>query len=257
MVSVIMPAYNAEKYLAEAVESVRDQTYRDWELLILDDGSVDGTATLAMRYDQQDERIRYIKNPRNMGVAATRNRGVQNSRGEWIAFLDSDDCWKPEKLACQLGTADQKNASFLFTGSAFMDEHGRRLDYQLKVPEQVGFGELAKQNVVSCSSVLIRKDLIVAYPMHGGNVHEDFVVWLKLLREQNIRAVGVNKPLLIYRLSAASKSGNKWKAAGMNWNVYKAVGLPWYLCCYYQACYAWRNVKKYAAIRKSRRQLDE
>lgn len=253
MVSIVMPAYNAAGYLNESVESVVHQTYGDWELLILDDASEDGTAQMATEWMQRDARIRYVKNEENLGVAATRNRGVALAKGEWIAFLDSDDAWEPEKLNRQLETAKRQQSSFLFTGSAFMDEMGKRLDYILTVPERIGFGELAKQNVVSCSSVLIRKELIAVYPMQGRRIHEDFVVWLRILKERKMEAVGVNEPLLIYRLSAASKSGNKWKAAGMNWRVYREIQLPLLLCCYYQWCYAVRGLKKYAGIRKSRR----
>lgn len=253
MVSVVMPAYNAAKYLKESVESVMAQTYRDWELLILDDGSSDETAQIAKELEVQDERIRYVRNPENLGVAATRNRGVSLAGGEWIAFLDSDDGWEPEKLERQLEAAKRQQSPFLFTGSAFMDTQGQRLSYLLPVPERIGFSELAKQNVISCSSVLIRKKLIEAYPMQGRRIHEDFVVWLRILRERKMEAVGVNQPLLIYRLSADSKSGNKWKAAGMNWLVYREIRLPFVLCCYYQICYAVRGLRKYAGIRKSRR----
>ena len=143
MVSIVMPAYNAAKYLNESVESVVHQTYGDWELLILDDASEDGTAQMATEWMQRDARIRYVKNEENLGVAATRNRGVALAKGEWIAFLDSDDAWEPEKLNRQLETAKRQQSSFLFTGSAFMDEMGKRLDYILTVPERIGFGELA------------------------------------------------------------------------------------------------------------------
>ena len=98
LVSVIMPAYNAEKYIEEAVSSVLSQTYKNWELLILDDCSSDCTAEIAEYFASLDTRIRLLRNPQNMGVAKTRNRGFDIAKGEWIALLDSDDVWHSDKL---------------------------------------------------------------------------------------------------------------------------------------------------------------
>lgn len=102
LVSVIMPAYNAEKYIEEAVSSVLSQTYKNWELLILDDCSSDCTAEIAEYFASLDTRIRLLRNPQNMGVAKTRNRGFDIAKGEWIALLDSDDVWHSDKLEKQL-----------------------------------------------------------------------------------------------------------------------------------------------------------
>ena len=246
MVSIVMPTYNAVKYIQGAVESVLRQTYTDWELLIVDDGSTDGTEQMIQNLIKMDERVKLVKNRENIGVAETRNRGVELAKGEWIAFLDSDDIWHPNKLQEQLELYQRNGMPFIFTGSGFMDENGKLLNYELSVPQIIGYKELLKQNVISCSSVLIKKELAKKYPMeHSEKMHEDFAVWLSILKQEHIKAAGVNKPLLIYRISEKSKSGNKWKASVMTFRVYRYIGLSIITAVYYWLCYVYRSVKKY------------
>ena len=246
MVSIVMPTYNAVKYIQGAVESVLRQTYTDWELLIVDDGSTDGTEQMIQNLIKMDERVKLVKNRENIGVAETRNRGVELAKGEWIAFLDSDDIWHPNKLQEQLELYQRNGMPFIFTGSGFMDESGKLLNYELSVPQIIGYRELLKQNVISCSSVLIKKELAKKYPMeHSEKMHEDFAVWLSILKQEHIKAAGVNKPLLIYRISEKSKSGNKWKASVMTFRVYRYIGLSIIPAVYYWLCYVCRSVKKY------------
>lgn len=142
-----------------------------------------------------------------------------------------------------------KKAVFLFTASAFMDEEGSRSTYILNVPSTIGFRELLKQNIISCSSVLIKKELAQRYPMvQDPNVHEDFVAWLKILKQEKIEAYGINQPLLIYRMHRNSKSGNKRKAARMTFLAYQRAGVGLFLSCYSFLCYAVRSIKKYSKI---------
>lgn len=115
LVSVIMPCYNAQDYLEEAIVSVIGQTWTDWELLVIDDGSKDQSKAIAERWAKTDSRIRAISNPQNIGVSKTRNRGIDMASGEWIAFLDSDDVWESEKLTKQLKLAKKENSHFIFT----------------------------------------------------------------------------------------------------------------------------------------------
>lgn len=249
-VSIIMPAYNAERTLPASIESVIAQTWTDWELIVVDDCSADGTADVILQYEDRDPRIHHIRNAKNSGVACSRNTGVQRAKGNWVAFLDSDDCWAPEKLALQLDFARHMHADFTFTGSAFMDAHGNPLSYRLPVPIQVSFRQLLKQNIISCSSVMIRRDLIRRYPMESDRMHEDFAVWLQILRDNRLDAYGLDQPLLIYRLSATSKSGNKLKAAGMTFRVYRHIGLSLPAAIYYWCWYTVRSLRKYRQLKK-------
>ena len=249
LVSIVMPAYNCEKTLAASVESVLRQSVANWELLILDDGSKDGTWALIQRLAEKDSRIRAIQNEENMGVGRTRNRGVSLAKGDWIAFLDSDDLWTPDKLEKQLALASaHPETGLFFTGSGFIRADGKPLDYVLHVPACIDRRQLLKQNLISCSSTLVKKQLLEKYPMPAGAaLHEDFAVWLWILGEEPV-ARGIDEPLLIYRRSAQSKSGNKWKAAGMNWNTYRAVGLRPLQAAYYMAWYTAKGLKKYSSL---------
>lgn len=250
MISIIMPAYNAAHYIEEAIQSVLKQTYTDWELLIIDDCSTDQTREIAESYAHAYPNIHYHRNKENCGAAETRNYGITLASGEWIAFLDSDDCWAQKKLELQIRTAQEKQAQFLFTGSAFIDEKSQPLNYYLPAPVSIGYRELLKQNVISCSSVMIQKKLIQKYPMkHASKLHEDFAVWLQILREQHIYAYGIDQPLLIYRISTHSKSGNKLKAAVMTFRVYRYLNLKLFPACYYWICYTIRSLKKYRHLK--------
>ena len=244
LISVIMPAYNAEKTLARAVESVLAQTYPFFELLVIDDCSQDQTAVLADRYAQGDSRMRVLKNVNNLGVSGSRHVGVEAARGAWLAFLDSDDAWTPLKLEKQVAIQKQHHAKLIFTGSAFMDADGCALDWILHVPEQIGYRKLLRQNLVSNSSVLIAKDCYLRNESAGDDMHEDFTCWLKLLRSGET-AYGIDEPLLVYRLNPNSKSGNKLRAAKMNWNTYRAVGMNLLEASYYMVWYAINGLKKY------------
>ena len=153
-ISIIMPAYNAEKYISDAIQSVQRQTWADWELIIIDDCSSDHTASIVAACQQQDARIRCFCNPHNMGVAQSRNRGIQLAHGEWIAFLDSDDLWTPEKLEHQLAFALRMHSDFTFTGSSFINEDSLPLSHCLEVPLQLSYRQLLKQNLISCSRCL-------------------------------------------------------------------------------------------------------
>lgn len=226
-ISIIVPAYNCEKYLEETVESVIAQTWQDWEMLILDDCSKDSTYEKMRELARRDSRIRIFRNPQNMGAAATRNRGICKAKGEWIAFLDSDDLWAEKKLEKQIHLQKQnQDAVFIFTGSAFIEDDGMTIAHVLHVPKQVDRKTLLRQNVISCSSVLIRKEYLLEVPMpEEEGIHEDFAAWLEILKKVPY-AYGIDEPMLIYRRALSSKSGKKGKSAVMNWNTYVQAGIP-------------------------------
>lgn len=244
LVSVIMPAYNAEKTLPMAVESVLNQTYRDLELIIVDDASSDKTVEVARSYAIGDDRVRIICNKKNIGVSKTRHKAVDAARGEWIAFLDSDDAWKESKLEKQIVLQQEIKGKLIFTGSAFMNENGKEMEWVLHVPLEISYKKLLKQNLISNSSVLVERQIYQRYETIGDEIHEDFACWIKMLRS-GIRAFGIDEPLLIYRVSSTSKSGNKLNAAKMNWNTYRVVGMNVFSASYYMIWYVINGLKKY------------
>ncbi len=250
LISIIMAAYNSEKTIEQAISSVIAQTYPQFELLVIDDCSTDNTAALIERLAQRDSRIRLIRNEKNSGVSYTRKRGLKEACGEWIAILDSDDAWRPNKLEKQIALQQEKNADLLYTGSAFMGSNGNAIDYILHAPAEIDYRRLLKQNLISNSSVLVRKTLYVKYYAIGDNMHEDFAMWLQMLKAGNV-AYGVDEPLLVYRLAKSSKSGNKFQAAKMNWNTYRHVGLNVISAAFYECCYVVKGVLKYKNLKHS------
>lgn len=248
LISVIMAAYNAEATIRQSIQSVLNQTYSNLELLVIDDCSRDGTATLAEKIAKTDSRVRLIFNEKNSGVSYTRKHGLKEAKGEWIAILDSDDAWAPKKLEKQIKLQEKTNADLLFTGSAFMDSEGNPINWYLHAPAEITYRQLLKQNVLSNSSALVRKELYAKHYAVGDGMHEDFAIWLGILKEDR-KAYGVDEPLLIYRIARSSKSGNKVKAAKMNWNTYRYIGLNPVEAIYYEAWYIIRGVMKYKNLK--------
>lgn len=239
-----MAAYNAEKTIGVAVDSVLCQTYNDYELIIVNDCSSDNTAAIITKFAQIDNRIKIINNDVNKGVSFSRYAGLKEASGEWIAILDSDDAWKPDKLEKQLLIQTATDADIIYTGSAFMNSEGSPIEWILNVPSEVSYKRLLKQNIISNSSAMVRKSLYCDYYASGDNMHEDFATWLGILKA-GYKAVGVNEPLLIYRLTKSSKSGNKVKSAKMNLNTYKYIGLNPIESAYYMCWYIFNGIKKY------------
>lgn len=243
-----MAAYNAENTIGQAITSVIQQTYTDFELIIINDCSTDRTVDVINEFIKRDTRIILINNSKNMGVSYTRKHGLDEAKGSWIAILDSDDLWLPEKLAKQVEFQKKTNADLLYTGSGFMNVDGKQINWKLNVPEVITYRQLLKQNILSNSSALVRKDLYEKYYVIGDDMHEDFAIWLQILRN-GIKAYGINEPLLIYRLDDKSKSGNKLKAAMMNWSTYRYIGLNLLEAAYYEFWYAINGLCKYKHFR--------
>ena len=170
LISIIMAAYSAEKTIERAISSVLNQTYPHFELLVVNDCSKDGTAKLVESIATRDNRVRLISNKKNSGVSYTRKHGLDEARGEWIAILDSDDAWAPEKLEKQIALQEKMNADLLFTGSAFMDADGQPIDWYLSAPAEVSYRQLLKQNVLSNSSALVRKELYAKHYAVGDGM---------------------------------------------------------------------------------------
>ena len=243
-ISIIMPAYNAEATISESIQSVLSQTYGEWELIIIDDCSTDHTPTIIKTFLATEQRITYVRNEDNKGVAFSRNRGVSIARGELIAFLDADDLMTPNKLDEQIPFMFKHNAPITYTASTFMDAVGKKYHYILPVRFKLTYQELLGQNLMSCSSVIVKKEWLTKYPFpEQPNIHEDFVVWLRIVKEVGC-AYGLNEPLLTYRLSATSKSANRMTSAAMNYNVYRYIGYKPIGSAFMMLRYAVHSIKK-------------
>ncbi|MBQ6834703.1 MAG: glycosyltransferase family 2 protein [Lachnospiraceae bacterium] len=221
LVSVIIPAYNCEKYISKAIYSALSQDV-PLEVLVLNDCATDGTEAAVRPYLDNPE-VRYIKNEQNMGVAKTRNRGVQLARGKYVAFLDSDDWWEHDKLKKQLARIEAEKVVLCCTGRDLMNPDGSFMGKYIPVSEKITYRSLLKHNCINCSSVLLRRDVALEFPMDYEDSHEDYITWLKILKKYGC-ACGIDEPLLKYRLSTTGKSGSKFKSAGMTWKVYRYMG---------------------------------
>src|SRR5699024_4400569 len=158
-VSVITPVYNAEKYLSETIESVLNQTYESFEYLLIDDCSTDNSTSIIKEFAKNDSRVKYIKLPENSGAAVARNKGLEKAKGRFIAFVDSDDKWYPEKLEMQLDFMNINNKSFTYTNYEHISEEGEVLSSP-KLPEKLNYSGLLKNTAIACSKVVIDRTVI-------------------------------------------------------------------------------------------------
>ncbi len=241
-VSVVMPAYNAEKYIANAIESVLCQDVL-LELLIIDDCSTDRTAEIAGKYVDGDKVI-LIHNDRNLGVAKSRNAGIQRAAGKYIAFLDADDWWSEGKLRVQCSKLEDTNFVLCCTARELMDLDGSPMGRIIGVAEEITYPMLLRTNSIPCSSVVIKTQVAREFYMCHDELHEDYILWLKVLQKYG-KACGINEPMLKSRMSKGGKSRNKLKSAKMQFGVYRYMGFGWIASCYYFLMYAFHGVRKY------------
>ena len=248
LISIIMAAYNAEKTIGFAIDSVLKQTYEVFELLVINDCSTDGTETIVKEYTEKDCRIKLINNSRNLGVSLTRLEGLKQAKGDWIAILDSDDAWMPEKLEKQIALQKRLNAELVFTGVKYLKADGTPLGWELEVPDEIGYKKLLKQNLIANPSALVKKELYESYYAIGDEMHEDFALWLSILKT-GINAYAVTEPLTIVRISPNSKSGNKIKSAVMNWKTYRYMKMNIFSSVYYMCWYTINGILKYRNLK--------
>ncbi|MCL2014835.1 MAG: glycosyltransferase [Defluviitaleaceae bacterium] len=242
-ISIIMPAYNAEKTIVQAVDSVLGQSFGDWELIIVDDNSTDGTIAAI----PADLRIKVIKSAVNQGAAAARNLAVSCATGDWLAFLDSDDLWHSQKLQRQVEFIAKTNAKICYTATSYITETNQPYNYILHAKNTLTYKELLKRNLMSCSSVMVQKSLMLPFPI--GNLHEDYAVWLKILRTEKY-AHGLDEPLLIYRMVKGSKSDSRVASGIMTYNAYRYVGYNSIAAAFLTLRYAVHSLTKRLFIKR-------
>lgn len=246
-VSVIVPVYNAEKYIVKTIEHVVAQTYEDWELLLVMDGCGDASDQVIRDYREtsEDGRLRVLESRENMGAARARNRGLQEAVGRYIAYLDADDLWMPEKLEAQLAYMKEKQAAFVFSGYEFADEQGTGTGKVVHVPERMEYRDALKNTTIFTSTVLFDTRRIPREKLEMPVVKsEDTALWWKVLRE-GYTAYGLDRNLVLYRRPRQSLSSNKLEAVRRIWNLYRKeekLSLP---CSMYNFCFwAWRAVRR-------------
>lgn len=244
LVSIITPSYNSSKFIEETIKSVLSQNYQDWEMIIVDDCSVDNSYEIAKRFSVVDCRIKVIRLEKNSGVAMARNAGINAANGRYIAFLDSDDLWLPQKLEKQIAFMREKDAVLSYTAYKKMDEAGRIRDGVVQVREKVSYSDLLSTCDIGCLTAIYDSHKIGKLLMPVVN-HEDYALWLKILKKGFI-AHGLNEPLAIYRVRKNSVSGNKLKAIKFQWNIYRNIEkLSLIDSMYYFTKYAYFGYKRF------------
>lgn len=223
MVSVVVPVYHAEKYMEETMDCVRVQTYTDWELLLVVDGPEDPTVEVIKKYMEAtgEKRIRLFIQEKNQGAALARNRGVAEAKGRYIAYLDADDLWKPDKLEKEVNFMKEKDAAFAFTGYEFADEEGKGTGKVVRVPEMLTYREALKNTTIFTTTVMFDTQKIDKAMLEMPNMRsEDTALWWRVLREGCI-AYGLDENLVYYRRPSVSLSSNKLVAIQRIWNLYR------------------------------------
>lgn len=239
-VSVVMPSYNAARFILPSVASVVAQTFEDWELLIVDDASHDDTVELVRAHYQYDSRVRLIVLAKNQGAAVARNTAIEAARGRYIAFLDCDDQWLPEKLEVQLQFMEQTGSPFTFTAYEKVRENGE-LVAVVGVPLRTTYHAMLKTSVVGCSTAVYDTQYFGKVLMPLIRMRQDFGLWLALLK-QTPYGLGIPQVLVRYNVRADSISSNKRKAALYTWRVYRQVErLPLPVAFWFFANYAFRG----------------
>lgn len=247
MISIIMSAYCAEATIRESIESVIAQTYSTWELIVINDASTDATGEIAEAFAEYDDRICVLSNETNQGIATSRNKGISHASGEYLAFLDSDDIWHESKLEKQLRQMTETNAKISFTATAYINTAGQASEYILEAEEKFTYKNLLRRNIMSCSSIMVRRDCMIPFPK--GFMHEDYAVWLQILKNTH-QAHGLNEPLLIYRLGENTKSSNRISSAKMAYFTYRHVGFGKLAAAIFTLRYALHSISKRSLIKR-------
>ena len=243
MISIVIPVYNADRFLRETIDSVLAQTYTDWELIPVDDCSSDESRKILAEYERTDSRIRPVYLDSNVGAAAARNEGTVRARGEYLAFLDAEDIWVKEKLEHELAFLQDKQAAFVFTSYEFADEHGVGTGKIVKVPATLSYQQALRNTTIFTSTVLFHRGKIsTEYLMMPQVKSEDSATWWQILKT-GVTAYGLNENLVLYRRSRKTLSSNKLEAVRRIWYLYRRVeGLNVFQSCRNFVGYAFRAV---------------
>ena len=220
LISIITPAYNVGKYIEATIKSVIDQTYTNWEMIIVDDCSIDNTAQMVEKYCTTDKRIKLIRHTENQGVAMARNTALANAKGEYIAFLDGDDMWPAHKLERQLAFMEENDHVLTYTAYQKFQSESDTVGKIIYVPKKMTYKDIFYNTAIACLTVMVNREKSGAFEMPRLDHAEDQCTWQSILKRGYI-AYGLNENLASYRVSSSSLTANKRKAAQKQWRVYR------------------------------------
>jgi glycosyltransferase involved in cell wall biosynthesis len=243
-VSIVTPVYNSAGFLPATLDSIRDQTFNNFEHLVVDDGSTDESLSILERYAASDNRIRIIRLGGNSGPAKARNAAIEAASGRYIAFIDSDDVWLPNKLEIQLAFMAAMNAPVSFTSYFKMTEEGVDTGGVVNAMDVVTYKDLLRSNFIGCSTAIYDSQTVGKVLMPDILKRQDYGLWLRIARA-GYAAYGISKPLVRYRVRESSVSSNKVVAAKYHWKVLREVGkLNLVSAAFYFIQYAYLGIRK-------------
>ena len=222
LVSIIIPVYNASRFLDETIKSVRSQTYEKWELIFVDDCSTDNSEQIIKEYMKLDKRIKYFKQERNSGPAIARNRGIDEAKGRFLCFLDADDFWDKNKIEEQLNFMLKEDIAFSYTSYCFTLPDGTKTNKKVIAKKELKYKEVLKNNIISTITVMFNLKLIDKELIKMPNLKyvEDTATWFKILRHGFV-AYGMPNIFSYYRRSSNTESSNKLKTQKSLWKLYR------------------------------------
>ena len=218
LVSIITPSYNSSRFIEECVGSVLSQTYDNWEMLIVDDYSADNSLQILKKYN--DKRIQLIELDKNVGASESRNVAIRKAKGKYIAFLDSDDLWEPQKLEKQISFMETEDIAFSFSTYQPMSDDESKLYSIIHAPKIVTYSSYLKKTIIGCLTVVIDREKTGGFEMPNIRSSHDMALWLLIMR-RGFDAYGLDENLARYRIVSTSNTANKWRAAKDVWMVYR------------------------------------
>ncbi|MFW6029416.1 MAG: glycosyltransferase family 2 protein [Halanaerobiales bacterium] len=221
LVSVVMPAYNCKDFIGIALDSVINQTYKNWEVIVVDDCSTDNTDEVVQKYIMKDNRIKYCKLKKNSGAALARNKAVDLATGKYIAFLDSDDVWFPEKLSKQIDFMEENNYGFTCTSYTKIDEQGKYLNRTIVAKPKLDYNGVLK-TCPGNSTVIYNADKLGIFKIPDIKKRNDYVMWLQVIKKEKY-LYGIEEPLGSHRIRVEGISSNKKSLVGYHWKVYREI----------------------------------
>lgn len=245
LVSVIMPIYNAEKYLAETLNSIFVQDYNNIEIVLVDDCSKDNSATMIDDFKRKYPEIVYYLQEKNMGAGAARNKALELARGQYVAFLDSDDIWMPNKISRQIKLMKGKNSPFSYTAIEMMDENSQTIKGKRSIKETCDYKYLLHNTIIATSSTVVDRTVLGDFRMSLRRGGQDYATWLMLLRGGAV-ACGINEALVRYRVASGSLSSNKFKSIKQVWEIQtQDEKINKVSAAFHVMCFSFNAFKKY------------
>ena len=220
LVSIIMPTYNCAKFIGKTIESVIAQTYENWELIIVDDCSNDNTEEVVSKY--KDNRIKYHRLKNNSGAAVARTEAMKKASGSYMAFLDSDDLWKKDKLEKQLEFMNKNNYNFTCTEYEQIDEEGNKLNKVIKVKKRADYNRILLDCPVGNSTVMYNVEKLGKFEVPNIRKRNDDALWLQILKKEKY-IYGMPDILMEYRIRSNSISSNKLSLVKYHWQLYREI----------------------------------